>query len=32
VDGECPPTRLPELFQKTAAGNHAIKTLIKVRE
>jgi len=32
VDGECPLTRLPELFQKMAAGNHAIKTLIKVHE
>jgi L-iditol 2-dehydrogenase len=32
VDGECPLTQLPELFQKMAAGNHAIKTLIKVRE
>ncbi len=32
VDGECPLTQLPELFQKMAAGNHAIKTLIRVRE
>jgi len=32
VDGECPLTRLPELFQAMAAGNHAIKTLIKVHE
>ena len=32
VDGECPLTRLPELFQSMAAGNHAIKTLIKVHE
>ena len=32
VDGECPLSRLPELFQKMAAGNHAIKTLIKVHE
>jgi L-iditol 2-dehydrogenase len=32
VDGECPLTQLPELFQKMAAGNHAIKTLIKVHE
>jgi L-iditol 2-dehydrogenase len=32
VDGECPLTQLPELFKKMAAGNHAIKTLIKVHE
>jgi L-iditol 2-dehydrogenase len=32
VDGKCPLTRLPELFQSMAAGNHAIKTLINVRE
>ena len=32
VDGECPLTQLPELFRKMAAGNHAIKTLIKVHE
>ena len=32
VDGECPLTRLPELFQSMAAGNHAIKTLIRVHE
>ncbi len=32
VDGECPLAQLPELFQKMAAGNHAIKTLIKVHE
>jgi len=32
VDGECPLTQLPELFQKMAAGNHAIKTLIRVHE
>jgi len=32
VNGECPLTKLPELFQKMAAGNHAIKTLIKVHE
>ena len=32
VDGECPLTQLPELFQKMAAGNHAIKTLISVHE
>jgi L-iditol 2-dehydrogenase len=32
VDGECPLTRLPELFQSMAAGNYAIKTLIRVHE
>jgi L-iditol 2-dehydrogenase len=32
VDGECPLTQLPELFQAMAAGNHAIKTLIRVHE
>jgi L-iditol 2-dehydrogenase len=32
VDGECPLTRLPELFKSMAAGNSAIKTLIKVHE
>jgi L-iditol 2-dehydrogenase len=32
VDGECPLTQLPELFRTMAAGNHAIKTLIRVRE
>ena len=32
VDGECPLSRLPELFKRMAAGNHAIKTLIKVHE
>ena len=32
VDGECPLTQLPELFQSMAAGNHAIKTLIRVHE
>jgi L-iditol 2-dehydrogenase len=32
VDGECPLTKLPELFESMAAGNHAIKTLIKVHE
>ena len=32
VDGECPLTRLPELFEQMAAGNHAIKTLIRVHE
>ena len=32
VDGECPLTRLPELFKSMAAGNRAIKTLIRVHE
>jgi L-iditol 2-dehydrogenase len=32
VDGECPLTQLPELFQSMAAGNHAVKTLIRVHE
>ena len=32
VDGECPLTRLPDLFKSMAAGNHAIKTLIRVHE
>jgi len=32
VDGECPLSRLPELFRTMAAGNHAIKTLIRVHE
>ncbi|HLZ53089.1 MAG TPA: zinc-binding dehydrogenase [Verrucomicrobiae bacterium] len=32
VDGECPLSRLPELFKKMAAGNHAIKTLVRVHE
>jgi L-iditol 2-dehydrogenase len=32
VDGECPLSELPRLFQSMAAGNHAVKTLIRVRE
>jgi L-iditol 2-dehydrogenase len=32
VDGECPLSRLPALFASMAAGNHAVKTLIHVRE
>jgi len=32
VDGECPLSQLPELFKSMAAGNHAVKTLIRVRE
>jgi L-iditol 2-dehydrogenase len=32
VSGECPLTQLPELFKSMAAGNQAIKTLIRVHE
>jgi L-iditol 2-dehydrogenase len=32
VDGECQLTQLPELFKSMAAGNHAIKTFIRVHE
>ncbi len=32
VDGECPLSGLPALFKSMAAGNHAVKTLIRVRE
>jgi L-iditol 2-dehydrogenase len=32
VDGECPLSQLPELFRSMAAGNQAVKTLIRVRE
>jgi len=32
VDGECPLSRLPELFQSMATGNRAVKTLIRVRD
>jgi L-iditol 2-dehydrogenase len=32
VDGECPLSGLPKLFKQMAAGNHAIKTLIRVHE
>jgi len=32
VDGECPLSRLPELFESMAAGNHAVKTLVRVHE
>jgi L-iditol 2-dehydrogenase len=32
VDGECPLTQLPELFRSMAAGNHALKTLVRVHE
>jgi L-iditol 2-dehydrogenase len=30
VDGECPLSRLPDLFKSMAAGNHAVKTLVRV--
>jgi len=30
VDGECPLTKLPELFRSMAAGNRAVKTLVRV--
>jgi L-iditol 2-dehydrogenase len=32
VSGECPLSRLPELFKSMAAGNRAVKTLINMRE
>jgi L-iditol 2-dehydrogenase len=32
VDGESPLSRLPELFKSMTAGNHAVKTLIRVHE
>lgn len=32
VDGECALTGLPTLFRSMAAGNRAIKTLVRVRE
>lgn len=32
VDGECPLSKLPELFTAMAAGNRAVKTLIRVHE
>jgi L-iditol 2-dehydrogenase len=32
VDGECPLSELPRLFQSMAVGNQVVKTLIKVRE
>jgi hypothetical protein len=32
VDGEYPRSELPKLFQSMAAGNHAVKSLIRVRE
>ncbi|HKS35946.1 MAG TPA: zinc-binding dehydrogenase [Verrucomicrobiae bacterium] len=32
VDGECPLSKLPELFKSMVAGNRAVKSLIRVRE
>jgi L-iditol 2-dehydrogenase len=32
VDGECPLSKLPELFKSMATGNHTVKTLIRVHE
>ena len=32
VDGECPLSRLPELFRSMSAGNRAVKTFIRVDE
>ena len=32
VNGECPLSQLPQLFKSMAAGNHAVKTLVLVRE
>jgi L-iditol 2-dehydrogenase len=32
VNGECPLSRLPQLFQSMAKGNHAVKTLIRVQD
>jgi L-iditol 2-dehydrogenase len=32
VDGECPLSQLPGLFESMAAGNHAVKTLIRVHD
>jgi L-iditol 2-dehydrogenase len=32
VDGECALSELPQLFQSMAAGNHAVKTMIRVKE
>jgi L-iditol 2-dehydrogenase len=31
VDGECPLSRLPGLFQSMSAGNRMVKTLVQVR-
>jgi L-iditol 2-dehydrogenase len=32
VDGECPLTKLPELFKTMATGNRVVKTSVQVRE
>jgi L-iditol 2-dehydrogenase len=32
VGGECPLSRLPELFKSMANGNRVVKTLVRVRE
>lgn len=32
VDGDCALSKLPELFKSMAAGNRAVKTLIRVRD
>src|SRR5216110_800086 len=32
VDGECPLTKLPDLFRSMAAGNRAVKTLVRVHQ
>jgi L-iditol 2-dehydrogenase len=32
VDGECALSALPQLFHEMAAGNHAVKSLIRVQE
>ena len=32
VDGECPLTGLPQLLKSMSAGNHSVKTLIRVKE
>ena len=32
VDGECPLSKLPELFRAMAKGNRAVKTLVQVRQ
>jgi L-iditol 2-dehydrogenase len=32
VDGDCPLSELPDLFRSMAAGNRAVKTLVRVRE
>ncbi|MGH7972721.1 MAG: zinc-binding dehydrogenase, partial [Limisphaerales bacterium] len=32
VDGDCALSELPALFKKMAAGNHAVKTFVRVSE